>query len=252
LRRLRDLFTLASRGRYVLWRASKVSAPVRVELRTGETLLLRPPPSTDLPTAYEIFVAGAYRPPEELPDPEPELVVDLGANVGFSVVLFAERYPRARILAFEPHPLHLAQLYQHVALNDLSERVEIVGAAASDASGHAFLTEEENESRVVGTPGEGGLPIRVRDLFGELAGRRVDLLKMDIEGGEFEVLRDRRFSELCPRTIVLEWHNTERTPDGKRFCVERLTSLGYQTAVGAIEHGRAGMLWAWRPAARGN
>jgi FkbM family methyltransferase len=252
LRRLRDLFTLASRGRYVLWRASKVRAPLRVELRTGETLLLRPPPSTDLPTAYEIFVAGAYRPPKNLPDPEPELVVDLGANVGFSVVLFAERFPRARILAFEPHPQHLAQLYQHVLLNDLSERVEIVGAAASDASGHAFITEEENESRVVSVPGKSRVPIRVRDLFGELAGQKVDLLKMDIEGGEFELLRDRRFSELRPHTIVLEWHNTERTPDGKRFCLERLTELGYRTAVGAIEHGRAGMLWAWSPTAKGS
>jgi len=247
MKRLRDLFTLASRGRYLLWRAARRRAPVRVRLVTGETLVLRPPPTTDLPTAYEIFLAGAYEPPQELPDPAPQLIVDLGANVGFSVVLLADRFPNARIVAFEPHPEHLASLREHVALNHLGGRVEIVAAAASDAAGQAYLTEEENESRVVSTAGAQAIPIHVRDFFRELDGRTVDLLKMDIEGGEFEILRDPRFAGLRPRTVVLEWHNTERTPDGKRFCLERLTALGYRTAKGSIEHSRAGMLWAWQP-----
>ena len=35
--------------------------------------------------------------------PEPGLIIDGGANVGFASVLFANKYPRTRILAVEPH-----------------------------------------------------------------------------------------------------------------------------------------------------
>jgi FkbM family methyltransferase len=243
---VRDLFTPLSRARYLAWRAAKARNPLEVRTATGDTLVFRPPPSTDLSTAYEIFLAGAYEPPARVPRIAPKLVVDLGANVGFSVLLWARRFPDASVLAFEPHPSHLELLYRHVVRNGLEGRIQVVAAAASDHVGVARLTQEENESRVVGGDGSDGLPVRVVDFFSEVAGSHIDFLKVDIEGGEFELLRDERFAALGVSAMVLEWHNTEKTPDGKSWCQKRLDELGYEVAKGKLDYGRAGVLWAWK------
>ena len=223
-----------------------MSSAVTVTMRTGERLVLRPEPSTDLAMAYEILLAGAYEPPAALPKISPRRIVDVGANVGFSVVLWAKLFPVAEILAFEPHPEHLQQLYSHVLRNGLAHRVEVVGAAVSDRKARAHITSDDAESRVVDERTKASFPILVRDFFEEVGSDAIDLLKMDIEGGEFEILSDPRFASLQARTIVLEWHNTARTPDGRSFCETRLRTLGYRTAPGKLDYGRAGILWAWR------
>jgi FkbM family methyltransferase len=246
LRRVRDLLTPVSRARYLLWRASKSRGALDVATASGDTLVLRGPPSTDLLTAYEIFLAGAYEPPSGLLPLEPKLVVDLGAHVGFTVLLWARRFPSARIVAFEPHPEHLELLYRHVLQNGLAERVEIVAGGASNRSERGFLTNQECRSHVVESAFEAGYRVRMRDVFEELQGERVDFLKMDIEGGEFEILSDPRFAAVGVPVVVLEWHDTKKTPSGKAWCTERLTELGYRVANGKLSYPSAGVIWASR------
>lgn len=246
MRRVRDLLTPVSRAKYLLWRASKSRSALDVATTSGDTLVLRGPPTTDLLTAYEIFLAGAYEPPQSLPAVEPKLIVDLGAHVGFSVLLWARRFPSARIVAFEPHPEHLELLYRHVLKNALVERVEIVAGAASHRVDRLFLTNRDVCSEVVDAAPEGGFRVRSRDVFQELAGERIDFLKMDIEGGEFEILSDPRFESFGAPLVVLEWHNTKKTPSGKAWCTERLNALGYRVMNGKLSYRDAGVIWASR------
>ena len=74
-----------------------------------------------------------------------------------------------------------------------------------------------------------------------------DLLKMDIEGGEWAILNDPRFARSPPRAVVLEYHPYLcPSADARAAAVQALESAGLRTA--AIWH-RAdghGMLWAWR------
>lgn len=244
MKRVRDLLTPFSRARYLVWRASKAQASLDVATLSGDRLLLRGPPTTDLLTAYEIFLAGAYEQPSSIAAFEPRFIVDLGAHVGFTVLLWARRFPNARIAAFEPHPEHLELLYGHVLRNHLGDRVEIVAAAASNRPDRGFLTHDDVCSRVLPSSGGGAHRIRICDVFQEVAGERIDFLKMDIEGGEFEILGDARFASLNVPVIVLEWHDTERTPSGKSWCTERLTALGYRVADGKLNYKNAGVLWA--------
>jgi FkbM family methyltransferase len=232
----------------LLWRGSRTRRPVEVSMTSGERLTLRPPPAEDLSVAVEIFIAGAYDPPVGFPKLEPRLVVDVGSNVGFSVLLFSRRYPAAKILAVEPHPEHLAPLYRHILSNRLTERVEVVGAAVSNANGRAHLDTAEAESRLTGVASNRTVPVRVRDFFEEVADLKIDFLKMDIEGGEFEIMSDPRFADLDITALVLEWHNTDRTPDGKSWSRARLAELGYHVLEGKLDYGRAGVLWAWKAA----
>ena len=246
MRRLRDLLTRRSRARYLLWRAARAASALEVDFQRGGSVVLRPPPTADLALAYEIFIGGAYEIPSGFPDFDPGLIVDVGANVGFAVVWFARRFPRSRLLAFEPHPAHLASLYRTVVLNELAARTAIVGAAAGARDGEAFLLEQNDESRVVAAPTTNSMPIRVRDFFAELGNVKVGLLKLDIEGGEYELLSDPRFAQLLPDNIVLEWHATEAVPNGKSWCSRRLGELGYRVVDGALQYERAGVMWAFR------
>ena len=46
---------------------------------------------------------------------KPDVIVDLGANIGLSLALFSERYPEARIYGFEPAPDHFEILQLNIA-----------------------------------------------------------------------------------------------------------------------------------------
>ena len=100
-------------------------------------------------------------------------MADLGANVGLSVWYRLRRLPQCRVIALGPHPRR---------------------TTPSDEGTASTLTDAA----------ERGLPVEVADIFALLAGRRVDLPKLDVEGGEYELLEDPRFAVLVPPALLLE------------------------------------------------
>ncbi len=82
------LKTLPGR-RLVSLRLPGYPAPILLRTRTS-----------DIQTFGQVFVAREYDFP--LPGPEPRLIVDGGAYVGYTTLFFAHRYPNAKILAIEP------------------------------------------------------------------------------------------------------------------------------------------------------
>jgi FkbM family methyltransferase len=224
------------------WRFTPRRGPLVVALRTGERIILRPPPSTDLSTAYELFTADCYRPPRPLGPESVRRIIDLGANVGYSVLYWQRAFPSAETVAFEPHPTHCEQIRRHLRLNRAEDRVRLVEAAAGTADGRAVLSDRENCSSVVGTTD--GLAVPVVDVFAAAAGGPVDLLKIDIEGAEYPILADPRFAELRPRAVVLEWHAVAGPVSGPEWCQQRLAGLGYDTyrTWEARDHG---IIWAF-------
>src|SRR5271156_4596688 len=219
--KLRFLMTPASRLRYLAWRVAPISPTINVSLKGGEKLCLRRLPSTDPGIAYEVFARNIYRGPRA---PEPDAVkqvVDLGSNTGISVVYWAWRYPAARIDAFEPHPVHLAMLEGHLKMNRIGSRVAIHPVAVGTAAGAAWLTDEQGSSRLEDST-TGGFSVPVVDFFGTIGGKRIDLLKMDIEGAEFAIFMDQRFAEVDLGSIAFEWHNYPPHQDADSRIFSRL------------------------------
>ncbi len=118
--------------------------------------------------------------------------VDVGANVGYFSRLVATTCQPGRILAFEPHP----DLVEILRLNvwGLHPGVEVFPVALGTSTGTVPLhTAEHNpgDTRV----GEGGVArtdatmVAAVAAFDEIAGGRVDVVKMDVQGYEVEVLR---------------------------------------------------------------
>jgi FkbM family methyltransferase len=206
---------------------------------SGARIVVRPPPATDLDTAFEVFASDCYHSPR--PMPPIRSILDLGANVGYSVIRWLYRYPDARVLAYEPHPAHCRQVREHIALNRVADRVTLIEAAAGTARGNVLLSDDENRSSVIGN--STGIRVPVLDLFSEIHDP-FDLVKIDIEGAEYDILGDPRFERLRPQAFVLEWHAVPGAASGPEWCVRRFEELRYEAVSvwTAVDHG---IIWAF-------
>ncbi|WP_165066841.1 FkbM family methyltransferase [Paludisphaera rhizosphaerae] len=126
-------------------------------------------------------------------------VVDLGANIGYFTLTAADLVgPKGHVHAIEPTPSTASRLRENVALNGF-DQVSIHQIAASDDEGtlRLHLSEDdcEGNSLFAAEPGGNSIEVDVTTLdhFADQQGlRRIDLLKVDVEGAEVRVLRGAR------------------------------------------------------------
>jgi FkbM family methyltransferase len=234
--------TVPSAVTYAAWRLRQRPGPVTLMARPDLRFELRPPGSGngDYGIAYEIFVLRFY----DMPGAEAGLVVDLGMNVGFSVLHWLGSFPKCRVIAFEPHPMHFKQARHNIGLNGWLDRVEFHQAAAG-ARSRSMQLSDQGSSSMLGEHGVGSITVDVIDVFPLLSGRRIDILKIDIEGGEYEIMEDPRFDDLDIRELVMEWHSRGGDAADRRWCVERLQKLGF-TITDIFDAGSHGMFRAHR------
>jgi FkbM family methyltransferase len=185
--------------------------------------------------AYEVFVQQIYQPRLEKARDDVRLVVDVGANVGYSVVYFARLFPRAKIIAFEPNATNGKALSRNVELNGLSDRVSIRNVAAGISDGTAYMVDRGAASFTTTTAGTDsrGVKVSVADIFKQLAGEPIDVLKIDCEGAEYPIIMDDRFAALTAANLLLEWHATEDHPAANREIHDRLCALQWKVEEGA-------------------
>ena len=239
----RRAVSLSSIPRFLVWRLTGRRSTVSIRLRQGPGIMLRPRSAgnNDYGVAYEVFVHRLYAPLRPVPENSVRLIVDLGANVGFSCLYWLTQFPNARIIALEPHPGHMAQCRANLAANDMLPQVTLYPAAAGVAPGRIALTDEGTASTVVAA-GMTGIQADVLDIFALLSGHVIDLLKIDIEGSEYAILADPRFNQLQVARLVMEWHGDLAS---RAWCLARLDEAGYETLE--IYHEKThGMLWAYR------
>ena len=251
---------MPSHLRYLLWRLGLLGREVPVQLTSGQRLILSGL-WMEVDTACEVLITEGYRCPRAIESDAIRRIVDVGAYVGFSILYWAAHFPGAKIETFEPHPVHLDLLRRTIALNRLTESVTVYGAAAGTGTCRAELTNHSVASAVRATGaapevGENGVvPIDVVDFFEVIGDERIDLLKLDCEGAEFDLLMDKRFEGLDVRNLVMEWHETPAHSSAERDISSRLTDLGWDLQPGPItvsdpthaEGGvmRAGIMWAF-------
>ncbi|MBI1787503.1 MAG: FkbM family methyltransferase [Acidobacteria bacterium] len=235
----RGLFALPQRIVYLGWRLLGRRFPIQVRTRSGLLLSLRPYKRTcrDWAAAYEVFVLEAYSPMST--QPEVRKIVDLGANVGFATLYFAKRFPSAQIHSFEPHPLHYCLLTENLRMNGLDDKVRLYNAAVGARKGSAYLTDADLDSTLTEDTDAGGAgahAVQVLDFFACMDDTPIDVLKLDIEGSEWAILADERFTRLRPRNIVMEWHAQKGgMPNAREWLMQRLAALGYRVEIRSDE-----------------
>ncbi len=137
-------------------------------------------------------------------------IVDVGAHIGYFTRLFAERVgPEGRVFAFEPDPYNFSLLQSNTAGYP---NVTIINAAVSDAAGTIDFYEIEDSTGCHTTlPTDApAKKLSVRavklDEFVREKNVSVDIIKMDIEGGEPKALAgmDTILTGGRPLSMVLE------------------------------------------------
>jgi len=150
--------------------------------------------SSDLDVFDQIFVDREYAPLCDMR--EVDLILDCGANVGYSSVYFLSQFPKCHIIAIEPDPGNFAMLKRN--LSAYSSRTTLIRAGIWNQSvplrirteryrdGREWTVQVEpcDSSR---TPDIQG--VSIASLLDESEFSRISILKMDIEGAETVVFK---------------------------------------------------------------
>lgn len=137
-------------------------------------------------------------------------IVDAGANIGISSVLFSIRSPQAKVLAIEPDTSNLELL--HLNVQDLNGPLaEILNAAVWIEPGEVHLgSSSSSVAHRVLMDGNGTKTkaVTIRELAAKLGGR-IDLLKLDIEGAELDLIQPLYLNEWAPFVdrLLVECHS---------------------------------------------
>ena len=166
--------------------ASRLRGEKTVEIRVPEvrTPLTCRTSGADRWTLWHVFGRQHFDMPERW---SPRLIVDGGANVGYASVYFAGKYPDARIVAVEPNSENCALFDKNCAPYP---NVELVRGALWPTSANLVIENPDARShafRVSEVPSPTDRSFRgftIADILKRSEGRRIDLLKLDVEGSE--------------------------------------------------------------------
>lgn len=236
-----------------VWRELRPRQSVgRYKLRRGSVRVVLRHHTDDTGVFAEIFRADFYALParvvSELRSRGREATfADFGANVGLFSAWVLAHFPAARLIAFEPDPTTLVQLREVMALNGAPGQWTLIPECVSNADGVVAFAASGSSTSHVTEPdsADANAEVRVCDAFRHLDA--VDVLKMDIEGGEWRILLDPRWKNVSVEVVLMEYHPEGcPTSDARKLARELLRSAGY--VVEDIAHNAAGhgMLRAMR------
>lgn len=151
----------------------------------------------------DIFADESYK---FITDSISPVIYDCGANIGVSCLYFSSNYPSSRIMAFEADS-SIAKILKENLVRNGAANVELVEKAVwinndgieigLDGADGASINSHKNKKRVP--------TVRLKDLIE--TEKMIDLLKIDIEGAEYEVILDCKDSLKQVKNIFIEYHS---------------------------------------------
>lgn len=181
----------------------------------------------------DIFVRRIYHFGADRPDP---FILDCGSNIGVSILYFKHLYPQARVVGFEPDTRVFPYLKTNIERNRL-EGIGLVPAALSSNEGLVeFFSDGKYGSGLAEQLVAGGdsgwmrstvSSVRLRSYLNE----PVDFLKMNIEGAEYEVLKDSEEMLDRVKEMVIEYHHLPGLPRTLHKILEILDRRGFEYLI---------------------
>jgi FkbM family methyltransferase len=200
LRRQKDCFINGLRFGVVYLRARWFKMPRKIRA-AGESVSLKYPPEAGVSSDFiGCFIQNVYGLHRHVGDVR--TILDVGANVGFFSIAARGHYPRAVIHAYEPNPRVLPFLNANVSKLGISVFPEAVGNSDGLVS-----MEDDGPSNLARTHagGNGGVPMVGFDRAIQRIGGQVDLLKLDCEGGEWDLFQSAHCWQSI-RNLRMEYH----------------------------------------------
>lgn len=140
-------------------------------------------------------------------------IIDCGSNIGMSILFFKKLYPDARITGFEPNDAVFTYLERNIRENNLSG-VDMHMKAVADREGPVdlFYNPDKPGALTASTLRERN-PARHKAVEATMLSKYidtdVDFLKLDIEGGErdviTELIRENKLGFI--KQMIVEYHH---------------------------------------------
>ncbi len=152
---------------------------------------------------HEIFVEDIYNIEFKKPNP---IILDCGANIGLATIYLKQRYPDAKIIAFEPDENNFKLLEKNINQHQWSN-IEIRKEAIWKDDCILKFTCDGSLGSKINSESKSANEIEVKAIrLKNLLNNPIDFLKIDIEGAEYEVLKDCSESLDKIDNLFIEFH----------------------------------------------
>jgi FkbM family methyltransferase len=154
----------------------------------------------------QLFINNEYDVPVNF---QPKTIIDLGANVGYAALFYANKYPQATIFSVEPDTDNHA-----IAAKNTTpyKNVQLVkGAVWHEAALINLVDNGYGEAGYMVETGKGPNTIKaytITEIMQQLNTAIIDILKIDVEGTEKELFEN-NYQYWLPRTrlLIVETHD---------------------------------------------
>lgn len=193
--------------------------------------------TADWEVVKEVMLYGVYalcfqhlkRQKDRLP------ILDLGANIGLFSLQAASYLPGLEIHAYEPAPRNVDVISMNLRANpQISSNIHVHSEAVGGSTRQASFFYDEKVPQGSGlyfSQQNNCVPVIVRSFaeIVELVKGPVGLVKIDVEGAEYEIFQKtpRRIRE-CIRAISIEIHDDPEGKSKKDDILNRIESLSYK------------------------
>jgi len=183
-------------------------------------------------------------------------VMDIGAGIGDYSIYVALENPTAVVYAFEPYPNSFELLEKNLSINNI-QNVNSYPIAIWSQAGDIFLDLSSGEPLKITSSKEGQVSkfsegvtvhaITLNDFISEKQIHRIDLLKLDCEGAEYEILLEAPKMTLKKiDRIIMEYHDVNDDLKHDKL-IRFLQNEGYQVKTNPnFVHDDIGYLYAVR------
>ncbi len=177
-------------------------------------------------------------------------IIDVGAYIGLSILYFKSRFPNAHIIAFEPNPNVFPLLQENIEYNNI-KNVQLHNIAIGKKSERRKLYIETSGFMAFSTASfrkdawngkQKSRPIIVQtEPLSKYIDKKVDILKIDVEGAEHEILKEldesKGFSKI--ENLLIEYHPSK---NGKLQNLEKILrrngyTISYRKDGEGLENG---------------
>ncbi len=141
---------------------------------------------SDLSIIEEMFIMEEYK----IDDIDPSVIFDIGSNVGLSSIYFSLKYPNSQIYSFEPNKKTFLKMEKNVRNFN---NIKVFNWAIADHDGQVEFFENErsmSSSIIKRSDGQEAVLVdcyKLDSVFEKLNINKVDLLKFDVEGFEYNI-----------------------------------------------------------------
>lgn len=154
-----------------------------------------------------------------------KIFLDLGAHAGYYTLLYKTINKESLVYSFEPVEENYVYFQKHVNLNNL-KKVNLFNKAVTNKEGILRFARGNSVGGKLSSSGDMHVSaVKLSRLFEEKILEFPDIIKMDVEGAEYEVLKDLKpllISSFKP-IIFLSTHSKKV----RHACLELISDLDY-------------------------